>query len=94
MLAAVHLDEFAQARTTLARLVHARAAQRPLYPTKLREPEYADGIEVQRVRRDGSITHRGFTILLTPLLREEPIGIAPRDDGMSTQSRNVGSSAK
>ena len=51
------------------------------YPTKLRCPEYPDPWEVYKVRNDGSIKMSDRELFLSNVLRDEPVGLEPRDDG-------------
>ena len=51
------------------------------FPTKLRSPEYGDGWDVYRVRRDGSILIPGRTLELSKLLVGEPVGLQLQEDG-------------
>ncbi len=45
------------------------------YPTKLREPDYGDGVEIRRVRRRGYIKWNGTLVFLSETLINEPVGI-------------------
>ena len=51
------------------------------YPRALQSPEYPDGWQVQRVRRDGSIRLGDKDIAISATLRGEPVGIEYREDG-------------
>jgi transposase InsO family protein len=47
----------------------------------LREPDYAAGHEVRRVRPNGAIRRGGIEIYITQALAGEPVGLAERADG-------------
>jgi putative transposase len=51
------------------------------YPVKLQSPEYADDRHVYVVRGDGSIRMPGRDLLLSPILRGEPVAVEVCDDG-------------
>lgn len=50
------------------------------YSGRLREPEYADGIEVRRVRHNGQIKWRGDLLYVGLVLSGELVGCSPLDD--------------
>jgi transposase InsO family protein len=50
------------------------------YPVKLRSPEYARDRDVYVVRSDGSIRMPGRDLLLSPILRGEPVCVEISDD--------------
>lgn len=54
------------------------------YPSRVREPEYPDGMTVRRVRSNGEIKWRGGLVFLSAALTGEPVGLGPQDDGMWT----------
>ncbi len=47
----------------------------------LREPEYADQLEVRRVRSNGEIKWQGRLVYINCALAGEPVGLAEGDDG-------------
>lgn len=59
---------------------HYAPSQRS-YNGRLRQPEYADGVIVRRVRHNGEIRWRGDTLFLSEVLIGEPIGCEENDDG-------------
>jgi transposase InsO family protein len=59
---------------------HYAPSQRT-YSGRLREPEYAAGLVVRRVRRNGEIRWRGNTLFLSEVLIGEPVGCDEQDDG-------------
>lgn len=60
---------------------HYTASERR-YSGKLREPEYANGIEVRRVRRSGEIKWQSHTLYLSQALSGEPVGAQPIAEGL------------
>jgi putative transposase len=58
------------------------AASERRYSGRLREPEYASGIEVRRVRRSGEIRWQSHTLYLSQALSGEPVGAEPIGDGL------------
>ena len=58
---------------------HYRPALR-LYPSKLREPEYGDGLELRKVHK-GYLKWRGKQIYLSETLERETVGIEELGDG-------------
>jgi putative transposase len=49
---------------------------------RLRSPEYASGVAVRRVRRNGEIKWRGELVWLSSALVGEPVGIEEGEDGL------------
>lgn len=47
------------------------------YPSRIRAPEYAPGIEVRRVRSNGQIKWRGRHVFISEALIGEPVGLQP-----------------
>ena len=52
------------------------------YSGRLRQPDYADGQIVRRVRSNGDIKWRGERLFLSEALIGEPVGIRETDDGL------------
>jgi putative transposase len=52
------------------------------YSGRLREPDYADGQTVRRVRRNGQIKWRGDCLFLSEALIGEPVGLRETNDGI------------
>jgi putative transposase len=57
-----------------------RASQRT-YPRPLREPDYADGVAVRRVRSTGEIKWAGELIFVSEALIGEPVGVEESEEG-------------
>ena len=51
------------------------------YPRIVREPDYADGVAVRRVRSTGQIKWGGQLIFVSQVLVGEPVGIEETDNG-------------
>jgi len=51
------------------------------YPTKLREPAYANHAFVERIDKVGGLIYKGRTHQISPLLSGLPVGILCGDDG-------------
>lgn len=51
------------------------------YSGRLREPDYADGTLVRRVRLKGEIKWRSELVFVSRVLVGEPVGLEPLDDG-------------
>jgi len=60
---------------------HYTASERR-YSGRLREPEYANGIDVRRVRSSGEIKWQSHTLYLSQALSGEPVGAEPIADGL------------
>jgi putative transposase len=65
---------------------HYRPAPRP-YSGREREPEYASGHEVRRVRHNGEIKWRGELVFLSEALVGEPVGLAESETDGTWQVR-------
>lgn len=50
------------------------------YPVRVREPEYADGVQVRRVRSNGQIKWGGQMVFVSEVLRGEPVGLTSLDN--------------
>ena len=48
------------------------------YPDKVASPEYAEGVEVRRVRSNGEIKWAGERVFLSEALVGEPVGLVRR----------------
>jgi transposase InsO family protein len=59
---------------------HYHPPPRP-YSGRLRAPDYADSVEVRRVRLKGEIKWRGERVFISRVLVGEPVGLEPVDDG-------------
>lgn len=59
---------------------HVRSGRE--YPSRIREPEYAAGFEVRRVKADGDIKWRGGRPYLSQNLAGEWVGLEPIDEGL------------
>lgn len=46
------------------------------YPARVREPHYADSLQVRRVRSNGQIKWRGQMVFVSEVLRGEPVGLS------------------
>jgi putative transposase len=55
-------------------------------PAKLADPEYQPGIEVRRVRRDGSMKWRSRMVFVGEALGGELVGVEPVEDGVQRVS--------
>lgn len=51
------------------------------YPARVAAPEYAEGLSVRRVRRDGDIKWQGAQVFLSQALAGEPVGLDEVADG-------------
>jgi putative transposase len=60
---------------------HYNPPPRP-YSGRLREPDYADGQAVRRVRSNGGIKWRGRGLFISEALIGEPVGLHEIDDGI------------
>ena len=50
------------------------------YPDKVASPEYAEGVEVRRVRSNGEIKWAGERVFVSEALIGEPVGLVRHDD--------------
>ena len=50
------------------------------YPSRLRSPEYGDGVVVRKVRSTGQIKWRGALVYLSESLIGEPVGLVQQDE--------------
>ena len=50
------------------------------YPGRLREPEYAPGVQVRRVRSNGQIKWAGQKVFVSEVLHGESVGLTPVDN--------------
>ncbi len=50
------------------------------YPDKVESPEYAEGVEVRRVRSNGEIKWAGERVFVSEALIGEPVGLVRYDD--------------
>jgi transposase InsO family protein len=55
-------------------------ASRRVMPAVLSSPEYPETMVVRRVRSNGRFSWQGQDVLLTTLLRSEPVGLEPIDE--------------
>ena len=54
------------------------------YPDKVASPEYAEGVEVRRVRSNGEIKWAGERVFVSEALIGEPVGLVRYDDRLWT----------
>ena len=54
------------------------------YPGKAASPEYAEGVEVRRVRSNGEIKWAGERVFVSEALIGEPVGLVRHDDRLWT----------
>ena len=54
------------------------------YPDKVASPEYAEGVEVRRVRSNGEIKWAGGRVFVSEALIGEPVGLVRYDDRLWT----------